>query len=67
MNHAELFYNENKLNIQKAFYELNIILNKLLETSERAHYFLGSKRSYYEFKDNSRIVWNAVSNLFVTQ
>lgn len=47
--------------------ELNPILKELQELSEEQYYLLGSKRSYYDFKDTSRIVWHAGSNWFEVQ
>lgn len=55
-----------KLGLDGVFHptELNPILKELGELSEEQHFLLGSKRSYYDFKDGSMIIWHAGSNWF---
>ena len=52
------------LHEEKTFYELNASLNRLQERAVNVNYLLGSKRSYYDFEDDSRIIWHASINKF---
>ncbi len=59
MSSAEVIYNKLGLSRDLRCDVLIPILKELSELADNYQSLLGSKRSYYNFSDGSRIVWHA--------
>lgn len=64
MAKANDIYKELSLDTKFKYEQLKFVLKVLVDSCAKHYCLLGSKRSYYDFDDGSRVVWHAGANFF---